>query len=37
MGIIICGQCHGTIEHYENEKVVVHYSTCSECKSSPNK
>jgi uncharacterized CHY-type Zn-finger protein len=36
MGTIVCGQCQETIEHYENEKVVVLYGTCPTCKSNAN-
>ncbi|HAM82108.1 GapA-binding peptide SR1P [Ornithinibacillus bavariensis] len=31
MGTIICQTCQQTIEHYENEKVVVLYGTCPDC------
>ncbi|MBE6183653.1 GapA-binding peptide SR1P [Heyndrickxia ginsengihumi] len=31
MGIIVCQSCEATIEHVEDEKVTVLYSTCEHC------
>ena len=31
MGTIICKNCNGIIEHYEDEKVSIHYSQCGTC------
>jgi hypothetical protein len=31
MGTIICQTCDATIEHFEDEKVSVHYSNCDHC------
>ncbi|AKN54944.1 hypothetical protein AB434_2539 [Heyndrickxia coagulans] len=32
MGIIVCQSCDATIDHVEEEKVSVLYSTCDQCK-----
>ena len=31
MGTIICQNCNEIIEHYEDEKVSIHYSQCGKC------
>ena len=31
MGTIVCQQCEATIEHFEDEKVTVLYSTKCNC------
>lgn len=31
MGILVCQTCETTIEHFENDKVVVLYCKCTEC------
>lgn len=31
MGTIVCKTCNSTIEHFEDEKVSVHYSKCNRC------
>ncbi|WP_371836564.1 GapA-binding peptide SR1P [Heyndrickxia coagulans] len=32
MGIIVCQSCDAMIDHVEEEKVSVLYSTCDQCK-----
>ncbi|MBO8176361.1 GapA-binding peptide SR1P [Aeribacillus pallidus] len=31
MGTIVCQTCNATIDHFEDEKVTVLYSTCCGC------
>ncbi|WP_188633749.1 GapA-binding peptide SR1P [Lentibacillus kapialis] len=31
MGIIICQDCQGVIEHFNDEKVTTLYGTCPSC------
>ncbi|MFD1018018.1 GapA-binding peptide SR1P [Thalassobacillus hwangdonensis] len=37
MGTIICQDCQGVIEHYDDEKVSTLYSTCPSCHTKDNK
>ncbi|RAS76331.1 GapA-binding peptide SR1P [Priestia endophytica] len=32
MGTLICQECTSTVDHFEDKKVSVYYTTCQCCK-----